>query len=292
MKTMTKRFGFLGLFFSSTFLFAWFDFQPAAFYILFVSNLGILALLERWIPFRAKWNDDKKDRGEDIIYAVVTILIPTLAEIAALYGMVHLGSWLIGAQNLISEQHPGLQLLLALLVSGLLPYWYHRWSHEKSSFLWRIHSIHHSPEKLYWLNGFRFHPINTFLNALLALFPLLLLGIDPTIIILTGFLNNYVGIVNHANVDFRLGRLNYLFNMSEIHRWHHSAELKEGNHNYSGGALVIWDLLFGTFYLPGKSLGKVGLFNQSRHSFPYRSLLKQLSYPLRKNPDLHQKGKL
>lgn len=291
MKNITKRFGFFGLLFSSIFLFSWFDFQPAAFYIIFASNLGMLALLERWVPFRDTWNDYEKDWIEDLIYALVTILVPTLAELVAIYGIVYLANWLVGTQNLVSEQHFALQLLLALLVSGFFPYWYHRLSHEKSEFLWKIHSIHHSPEKLYWLNGFRFHPVNTFLNAFLGLFPLLLLGIDPKIVILTGFINNYVGIANHANVDFRLGIFNFIFNMSEIHRWHHSAELKEGNHNYSGSALVIWDLIFGTFYLPGKKLGKVGLFSQSRKYFPYRSILRQLAYPIRKNPNLNEKGK-
>lgn len=291
MKTITKRCGFWGLMFSSIFLFSWFEFEPIAFYIIFISNLGMLALLEKWIPFRENWSDYKKGWIEDLIYAVVTIVVPTLAEIAAIYGVVHLGDWLIGTHNLISEQHFALQLLLALLVSDFLPYWYHRWSHEKSEILWKIHSIHHSPERLYWLNAFRFHPVNTFLNAFLGLFPLLLLGIDPEIVILAGFINNYVGILNHANVDFRLGIFNYVFNMSEIHRWHHSAELEEGNHNYSGGALVIWDLLFGTFYLPGKELGKVGLFGQSRQFFPFRSIARQLFFPLTKNRNLNDKGK-
>jgi len=280
MKNFVKRFGFFTMLPVATLLFYSFDYQPIAFYVIFSATVGLSIFLERWIPYRKTWGDYSNDLLEDMLYGIVTIVIPPFVKVFAIYAVVYFSNWLMPIQSALSAQHLFIQLLLALLISGFLPYWYHRWSHTKSQFLWRIHSIHHSPEKLYWLNGFRFHPINAILNAFLSLFPLLLLGIKPEIVILAGFINNYVSILNHTNIDFRLGIFNYVFNMNEIHRWHHSAELEEGNNNYSAGALVIWDIVFSTYYHPKKQIGDIGLFSQSKLNFPYRSIIKQLYYPV------------
>ena len=57
------------------------------------------------------------------------------------------------------------------------------------------------------------------------------------------------GAYQHANVPVRLGPLNWIFSMTELHRWHHSRRIEEANHNY-GGNLAVWDVLFGTRWLP------------------------------------------
>ena len=46
-----------------------------------------------------------------------------------------------------------------------------------------------------------------------------------------------------------LGPLNYLFSMAELHRWHHAKNLRESNTNY-GSNLIVWELVFGTFFWP------------------------------------------
>jgi sterol desaturase/sphingolipid hydroxylase (fatty acid hydroxylase superfamily) len=45
----------------------------------------------------------------------------------------------------------------------------------------------------------------------------------------------------------RFGWLNYEFNTPRLHSWHHSKDLREANKNY-GENLVLWDLIFGTFF--------------------------------------------
>jgi sterol desaturase/sphingolipid hydroxylase (fatty acid hydroxylase superfamily) len=57
------------------------------------------------------------------------------------------------------------------------------------------------------------------------------------------------GIFQHANVQLRLGPLNWFFSMAELHRWHHSRTVEEANHNY-GQTISVWDWVFGTRYLP------------------------------------------
>ena len=43
------------------------------------------------------------------------------------------------------------QAVLMVLVVDFLRYWLHRAAHENDT-LWRLHSVHHSVEQLYWLN--------------------------------------------------------------------------------------------------------------------------------------------
>jgi sterol desaturase/sphingolipid hydroxylase (fatty acid hydroxylase superfamily) len=68
------------------------------------------------------------------------------------------------------------------------------------------------------------------------------------------------GSIKHANILARIGPLNWVFSMAELHRWHHSPVVEEANHNY-GGNLILWDVVFRTRYLPAdrKPPSNVGL---------------------------------
>ena len=83
------------------------------------------------------------------------------------------------------------------------------------------------------------------------------------------------GFFQHCNVDIRLGILNYLISGPELHRWHHSMVKEESNHNY-GNNLIIWDRLFGTWYLPTeREVQELGLDNRA---YP-TTFLKQMTVP-------------
>ena len=56
-------------------------------------------------------------------------------------------------------------------------------------------------------------------------------------------------VFQHCNLDLRLGPLNWIFSMAELHRWHHSTLIVESNRNY-GQELIVWDAVFGTRFLP------------------------------------------
>ena len=58
-----------------------------------------------------------------------------------------------------------------------------------------------------------------------------------------------LGYLQHSNVRVALGPLNYVFSMAELHRWHHAKNLAEANTNY-GSNLILWDLVFGSFFWP------------------------------------------
>ncbi|WP_374564078.1 sterol desaturase family protein [Ideonella sp.] len=238
------------------------------------------AVLERWAPFDPQWAKPRDDVATDATSAVVLIglvdpllkaVLPVLA-IALLQGVGQPGrpGWFL------ADAPFGVQVLAALLWVEFAKYWSHR-AHHTLGGLWQLHALHHGSERLYWLNNFRFHPLNHALNALVSLLPLWLLGVPAEVLLGATALTQPVLMLQHANIDLRSGWLNRVFSTNELHRWHHSARPSEANSNF-GSALVLWDHVFGTFRHPGGAArpARIGLFGSSS-GYPARgSYLRQL----------------
>ena len=95
----------------------------------------------------------------------------------------------------------------------------------------------------------RFHPVDLALSNFAPMIPLLVVGADGRVIALFGLVSAVHGLFQHANLVLRLGPLNWIFSMAELHRWHHSRNLEESNTNF-GQNLIVWDIVFGTRFLP------------------------------------------
>jgi sterol desaturase/sphingolipid hydroxylase (fatty acid hydroxylase superfamily) len=105
-----------------------------------------------------------------------------------------------------------------------------------------------------------------------------LLGVNEEALAMQTLFTVVVGVFQHANIDVRLGPLNRLFSLSEVHRWHHSKDVREANHNY-GSNLTIWDVVFGTWYLPARR-PPIDLGIGDMPGFP-KGYLDQLMVPFR-----------
>ena len=156
--------------------------------------------------------------------------------------------------------------MLALVVAELPKYWLHRLEHEWEP-LWRIHATHHSAERLYWLNAGRFHPIDIGLDYVLGIGTLVLLGCGDAVIALFLLVSGVHGVFQHANLPLRCGPLNWFFSMAELHRWHHVPDTARANHNY-GQNLIVWDVVFGTRYLPARELPTEAIGIEDWPDFP------------------------
>ena len=212
--------------------------------------LALLAL-ERIHPYQEEWLHSHGDIRTDLIHNFVNFWIPEVYTVLFVGGFTVAGAWLsstLGVSLWPSEWPLVAQLLLALLIGEFGTYWIHRLMHE-SEFLWRFHAPHHSAPRLYWLNAGRFHPLDLFAQQFLAITPLVILGADTRVIALHTLFTAIHGLFQHANVDIRLGPLNWFFSMAELHRWHHSKRLDEANTNY-GANLILWDIVFGSRFLP------------------------------------------
>jgi len=215
-------------------------------------------------PYRQQWRAGKQEMVQDAMYlALIQGVLPKLLAVTVTFTL-----WrVLYAQHLIVEGYwptywpVPLQMLLMMGLADGLRYWLHRWAHEWEP-LWRFHAVHHSPHKLYWLNVGRFHPIDKGLQVFLDTLPFLFLGVGEEVLGLYVVCYAINGFFQHCNVDIRLGILNYLVSGPELHRWHHSMVKKESNHNY-GNNLIIWDLVFGTWYWPKeRDVQELGLVNR------------------------------
>jgi ornithine lipid hydroxylase len=222
----------------------------------------ILAL-QRLLPYQDAWRRWEDELHADVLHTVLSSgAVPALCK-AALWGIGFqaaqiLSGW-IGGTLWPTRWDILPQLGLALVVGELGHYWGHRWMHT-SKVGWALHAVHHSSERLYILSSARSHPLNVFTIYLASTAPLILLGASGEVLALFSLVNGVNGLLQHANIDLRVGPLHWVFATADLHRFHHSTDHKEGHTNF-GGNLILWDVVFGTRYLPNERHGpaRVGL---------------------------------
>ena len=208
--------------------------------------------LERLFYWQRSWLHSQGDLRVDIGHLLVSGFLTTrLFEIPARLVAIAGAAWLadrVGGSLWPTDWNLWLQLGLALVFGEFFMYWIHRLTHE-FDWLWRFHAMHHSAPRLYFLNAVRFHPVDIALSTFSPMIPLIIVGADGRVIALFGLVSAVHGLFQHANLVLRLGPLNWFFSMAELHRWHHSRRLEESNTNF-GQNLIVWDVVFGTRFLP------------------------------------------
>jgi sterol desaturase/sphingolipid hydroxylase (fatty acid hydroxylase superfamily) len=222
---------------------------------------AVVAWLELRRPNRRQWRPVTREVGTDLIFMIVVQLaLPPLVGFLFAYALIEPARSL----NLpIARVWPHgwpiwVQAVLMVMAVDFLRYWLHRAAHENDT-LWRLHSVHHSVEQLYWLNTARFHPIEKAMQMCLDSLPFLLMGVDATVLALYYLAYATNGFFQHCNIRLRYGFLNYIVGSAETHRWHHSRAPREANANY-GNTVIVWDLLFGTWFLPAdRDVDELGL---------------------------------
>lgn len=226
--------------------------------VMVVLALGFGALERRWPSVRRS----HRRRGllTDLLYAATAPVVSQVTSIVAFVVVVIGLALVVGAplgidgflaladrQTWFSEQALGLQIVLVLATGDLVGYWVHRAFHRGA--MWRFHAVHHSAKDLDWLASVRVHPVNDVVQRALQAIPLLVLGFDPRVVGVYVPVIALYALLLHANVRWTFGPLRYLIASPAFHRWHHTSEEVGLDKNFAG-LFPIWDLVFGTYYLP------------------------------------------
>jgi sterol desaturase/sphingolipid hydroxylase (fatty acid hydroxylase superfamily) len=187
--------------------------------------------------------------GTDLAWGVAQPVLKLVGMAAGVViGLASL-AWLPGLllRPLVASMPLWARAVVAVVLFDALAYWGHRWSHEVG-FLWRFHCVHHSSERMDWISGVRSHPLD---GTVLAppVVVLLAAGFGAQLTGALAIVQIVTGLFLHANVRWRWRPLQRIVATPEFHHWHHSSEAHALNTNYSG-ILPIWDLLFGTFFMP------------------------------------------
>ena len=233
-------------------------------YIPIILGVVIITFLEHKFPYRKSWLPKASDvRNDAAFMVVVQVILPRILSLFVAFTI----SKYIKNKGLTPAEYwphhflPIVQAFLMVLFADFFRYWFHRASHEWYS-LWRLHAVHHSPHKLYWINVGRFHPIDKTLQFLFDSLPFIIVGVSEEVLAIYFVFYAINGFFQHCNIDLKLGFLNYIISGPELHRWHHSFIIEEANKNY-GNNLIIWDLLFGTWFLPtDRAIKELGLKNR------------------------------
>lgn len=226
----------------------------AALGMLMAISYVTISVLERIFPHAEPWKHYlREDLLPDMLFIGTNNLISAFKDVAVQSIGLFIAAQFAGTVgfHLWPTSWPLVaQWALALVVYEFGHYWAHRLAHEVD-FLWRFHSLHHSPARLYFLNAARFHPIDTIWLALFSVTIPLAMGAPREVLLLVAAVNIVHGVFQHSNLVLRLGPLNWIFSGPELHRWHHSKVMEEANTNY-GTNLIVWDTFFGTRFLPDR----------------------------------------
>jgi sterol desaturase/sphingolipid hydroxylase (fatty acid hydroxylase superfamily) len=213
----------------------------------------VTAWMERRHPYRDDWNRARPGelRADATYFAVQlpavgaanSVLAASVPALAALVATDRAGRrWPTSAPL-------SARLALTLAVSELTHYWWHRFGHRAG---WRWHAVHHSPDRLYWLNATKFHAIDMVVGSAVIALPLMVLGADPASLLAYSVFSGTFGKLQHANIAGGSGALNHVLATPDLHRWHHSTDPIEGASNF-GARIILWDQVFRTRLLPPRT---------------------------------------
>jgi sterol desaturase/sphingolipid hydroxylase (fatty acid hydroxylase superfamily) len=165
------------------------------------------------------------------------------------------------------------QGLAVIVAMDFVQYWLHRLFHGRT--LWPFHAIHHSAEDLDWTTTYRIHPVNLAIYSAGALALVRLIGFAPAAFLIISPFNLVIGPLVHANLNWTFGPFRYVLASPVYHRWHHVKDPAVHNRNFAP-TFPVWDLMFGTFYMPkGVLPADYGVEGVPSH------FLAQLIYPFR-----------
>ncbi len=243
-----------------------------------LATLGIVALvvtLERLHPYDGSSRLVRDGFWTDLVgytlvqsYVAALVIAKVIATVDATTSLSRL--------RLVSDWPVPLQVAFFVVTHDLYIYWFHRWQHA-SPVLWRLHEAHHSAAQVDWLVSMRSHFLEILINQTVEFAPMLLLGAAPQVPLIKTVVNAAWGLWIHANVGVRTGRLQWVVNGPEAHRWHHAVDDDAWNRNFAT-KLALWDRLFGTAFLPtGRRPAGYGLAGVA---FP-RSYLRQQLFAFR-----------
>lgn len=244
---------------------------------------GLAVLFVLVAPFEKLYPRQKgqKIRRPGFTSDITFAMLNPLLNIASIIAVVIIGGlslfWIPGllVRPFVSGLPPVAMAIFGFLAFDFLGYWTHRWAHEVP-FLWRFHAVHHSPEHMDWISGFRIHPFDGVLIAPPVFF-LLAAGVQPEVTGVLAVFQILLGIFFHANVRLRLRWLDKIAANPEFHHWHHANEPDAIFHNYAA-SVPAWDLLFGTYFMgsEGRRPQVYGV-----NEYMPNNVIGQLTYPCR-----------
>lgn len=249
----------------------------------FVLNLllysAVFMPLERLFALRADQHIFRRQWLVDLTYFFVNSLLIEILTILTLRPALIFFAWArVDVVRTTVESLPlVVQVVAMVLVADFTQYWVHRTFHA-TRLLWPFHAIHHSVEQMDWLAGSRLHLVDVIVTRGLTYVPIFVLGFSQQALVVYVFLVAAQATFIHANVRWQFRALQKVVVTPAFHHWHHSADHEAVDKNFAVHT-PIWDILFGTYYLPNRWPTTYGLSHP--RDVP-EGWFSQLFYPFRR----------
>lgn len=233
---------------------------------------------ERIAPWFPEWNGARPDDVTNAWHLAIY-------ELSSVNGvlLMPLIAWLFPNVGLWPTHWPvWAQLVMAFAIADFSFMVVHYFSH-KYPVLWRLHAVHHGVGRLYGFNGVVRHPIHQTIDMVIGTAPLAIAGMPVPVAVLLGLAISIALIVQHSNVQAKLGPLEDWLAIGKHHHLHHVNWGTEGDCNF-GMLFGGWDRLFGTFRkVPSRPITATDMGVDEVPDFP-RTYWQQLLFPFQYTP--------
>jgi sterol desaturase/sphingolipid hydroxylase (fatty acid hydroxylase superfamily) len=221
--------------------------KPAA----ILSALLILGILETTAPFY-------RDHKERLAHGFSNLLMALINGMLGTFPLAPLTVWIVGKFSIFHKGlfssvgfSPPVRIIAAFLLLDMITYFWHRINH-RVRFLWYFHRAHHTDTQMDSTTALRFHPGEIILSACFRIPFLIVFNFQPLDILIYETILNICVIYHHSNwsISEKIDSvLRWFIVTPYMHRYHHSANLKECHSNYTS-IFSVWDRLFGTYTRP------------------------------------------
>lgn len=207
----------------------------------------VFVTLEHCVPAKLQ-NSFRPGWATDVMFYIAGCFVGHLSDAVSLGAMLLIREAVGLGDGLAAGQPYWIQFLEILVLADFLAYVFHRTLHT-FGWLWRLHKVHHSSPRMDWLANVRLHPVDKLMGDCFQFIPIFFLGFANAPLMAYTIFLGFQGFLNHSNVRLNYGPLGWIIATPQFHHWHHSNDPVLFNKNFSPH-LVIFDRLFGTFYLP------------------------------------------
>jgi sterol desaturase/sphingolipid hydroxylase (fatty acid hydroxylase superfamily) len=264
----------------------WIRIESGAYWFLFVASFLGVAI---WESFRPKSNlrvrAERRWSRHGVVLIVCTVITFGLYRVSPVIMAAAVADSRFGLLNKSWLPFPA-RCILAILVLDLVKYALH-WAHHSVPFLWRVHQVHHSDPDFDVSTGLRAHPIEMIIVQGANLAAVAILAPPLLAVLIAELTNCFQSFFGHANASlpgWAEKPLRWVLVTPDMHRIHHSEEVREQSRNF-GGVFPWWDRLLRTYLAaPAAGQGRMIVGLKGCQNDQSLDLAFMLSQPFRSQP--------